>query len=406
MITPTLPGSKYGLYIDKVRADGARLFVSRDDLLDYCQSVMVHSLSAPPIIAEVGVFSGSFSTLLISILKPGKFYLIDTFNSDDHVTGQFKASNHLQFIENKFQSSSAQCLQGISWHMLEKLPNNSIDYMYIDAGHTYEDVKKDIAAAYPKMRDNGIIQFNDYCTYSPFCRTVYGVLNAVNEFIEGTDGVNLVGLSLDTSCGYHDLAVQVHKHNDECTTSPPVTIVTPCTRPENLMKLKESIRFECIDKWYIVYDTRKVPNPTYLFDHPQIVEMICDEEGVVGHQIRNAALDKLCLSGVLYYLDDDNIIHPGFWEVMNDFQKSGRGICVFDLIYPSTSVILPGSTQPKVDKVDNGQYAFNVGVVKNLRFNTTKYNADGIFIEELCKRNENEVIYMNKVGAYYNFLRQ
>ena len=36
------------------------------------------------------------------------------------------------------------------------------------------------------------------------------------------------------------------------------TIITPCCRPENLETMLPSIDFDKVDKWIIVYDTRKL----------------------------------------------------------------------------------------------------------------------------------------------------
>jgi hypothetical protein len=71
----------------------------------------------------------------------------------------------------------------LSWEMLEKLPDKSIDYLYLDAGHSYEEVVKDIDQVKKKIKDTGIIQFNDYTLFDAFAFTPYGVPKAVHEFM-------------------------------------------------------------------------------------------------------------------------------------------------------------------------------------------------------------------------------
>ena len=36
-----------------------------------------------------------------------------------------------------------------------------------------------------------------------------------------------------------------------------LTIITPCSRPENLKLMRDSIDFDCIDQWIIVHDTTR-----------------------------------------------------------------------------------------------------------------------------------------------------
>ena len=40
--------------------------------------------------------------------------------------------------------------------------DNFFDYIYIDAEHTYEAVKKDLRAWYPKLKKNGTLFGDDY----------------------------------------------------------------------------------------------------------------------------------------------------------------------------------------------------------------------------------------------------
>lgn len=54
--------------------------------------------------------------------------------------------------------------------------DNSIDFIYIDALHDYESVKKDLHGWYPKVKKGGILSGHDYTP------THQGVINAVDEF--------------------------------------------------------------------------------------------------------------------------------------------------------------------------------------------------------------------------------
>ena len=54
--------------------------------------------------------------------------------------------------------------------------NASLDFVFIDADHSYEAVKRDIAAWLPKVKSGGVIAGHDYCHWPGF-----GVIEAVTE---------------------------------------------------------------------------------------------------------------------------------------------------------------------------------------------------------------------------------
>ena len=60
--------------------------------------------------------------------------------------------------------------------------NEFFDFIYIDADHEYESVKKDIEAWIPRLRSGGIIAGHDYIGYR-------GVHDAVNERFGNPDRV-------------------------------------------------------------------------------------------------------------------------------------------------------------------------------------------------------------------------
>lgn len=178
-----------------------------------------------------------------------------------------------------------------------------------------------------------------------------------------------------------------------------VTIITPCSRPENLEKMKESMNFNKIEKWYIVYDNRKFEFSKRYENDPKIIEVECKEEGSAGHQCRNKALDMID-SGMIYFLDDDNIIHPEFWNLEID---SGK-LFTFNQQRSSTTVFT--GDNPTVGMIDTAQFIFDKSILGDLRFEKDKYEADGIFIHELIERAKDNWVFIDKIACYYNKLKQ
>ena len=176
MIPPELPARLF---------ENSRVCPSREDVLQ--------RLPKGGVIAEVGVGYGNFSTLLLEKLQPEKFIAIDSFaiTADAEPWKQtFLKENkmtHLEYYQNKFrpqiEKGQVVVYPGLSWKALAGLPDKSIDYLYLDAGHSYEEVAKDMEQVKKKIKDNGIIQFNDYTLFDCFAFIPYGVPKAVHEFM-------------------------------------------------------------------------------------------------------------------------------------------------------------------------------------------------------------------------------
>ena len=71
-----------------------------------------------------------------------------------------------------------EILKGNSNELLQNLKSSYYDYIFIDGGHAYETVKKDLLYSKEKLSGNGIILCDDYDLGHT------GVKRAVDEFIE------------------------------------------------------------------------------------------------------------------------------------------------------------------------------------------------------------------------------
>jgi len=172
------------------------------------------------IAAEVGVAYGDFSRKIIDNLSPNKFFAIDYFSQDDPFLGFFGRDNfikdnmpHQQWYENRFkaeiESGLMETRQGLSWDCLAQFPDNYFDYAYLDAAHDYHSVRKDLKVLIEKVKNGGFIQFNDYCPGAPRTGEVYGVIAAVNRFINS--GQHKVKYFCLSTLGNHDIVVQICK---------------------------------------------------------------------------------------------------------------------------------------------------------------------------------------------------
>lgn len=152
----------------------------------YNRYVAMDKLPGNCVIAEVGVLGGDLSAWLLQHKKPTELHLIDIFDCDDYpIHGRFTRRENESFVRNRFneeiKSNQVFIKKGYSWDMLAKYPDQYFDWIYIDAGHDYASVKKDLNQAIKKVKPNGYLVMNDYIMFDHFARTEYGVVHATNE---------------------------------------------------------------------------------------------------------------------------------------------------------------------------------------------------------------------------------
>ncbi len=161
-----------------------RVLVNRDKILDF--------MPQNGIVAELGVALGSFSEKIIRTLQPKMFYAIDLFELEKFPTlwemqtvDVFNGKTHEEFYAEKFESEISNGIvhlkKGLSWDILAEFQDLFFDVIYIDAGHTYDSVKKDAALASRKIKHDGFLIFNDYIMFDYIVNEPYGVVQVVNE---------------------------------------------------------------------------------------------------------------------------------------------------------------------------------------------------------------------------------
>lgn len=181
--------------------NNARICENRNDILQY--------LPKGKVCAELGVMYGDYSKLILKIMEPSKFYAIDYFGFSDIWGRTDIADSHLthqQWYEREFskeiEEGKMEVRQGLSWDVLETFPDDYFDYIYVDAGHEYDCVSKDVEVIQRKIKNGGIIAFNDYtlCNFwvQPYeLGAYYGIVPAANKLINSTNS-EVLFLDLET----------------------------------------------------------------------------------------------------------------------------------------------------------------------------------------------------------------
>ena len=124
---------------------------------------------------EVGTWLGKSTNYLASKIKESKkninFITIDTFKGTDdeelhqNIVGSFNGDVFYEFIDNTVLSNnydSFNIIKDTSHNAANQFSNGSIDYIMLDAGHSYEDVTDDIKIWYNKIKPGGCISGDDY----------------------------------------------------------------------------------------------------------------------------------------------------------------------------------------------------------------------------------------------------
>ena len=102
--------------------------------------------------AEIGIFKGEFSELLLNTANPSLFYMIDPW--DGNIMSGDKNRQNIEYIEGedyyinhivpKFLfRPQVKILRHYSY-ILSIFPDNYLDWIYIDGAHEYEYVRYDL----------------------------------------------------------------------------------------------------------------------------------------------------------------------------------------------------------------------------------------------------------------------
>jgi len=136
---------------------------------------------------EIGSHMGESTMLFASTQLFSEIHAIEPFNGEEEFNKLFDYS--WDYIQKEFQKNIRyhkdiiNLHKGYSWELADKFEDNSIDFIYIDGQHTYDDVARDLNLYLPKLKRGGILGGHDYVGAWP------GVVRAVTEEIGTPDHV-------------------------------------------------------------------------------------------------------------------------------------------------------------------------------------------------------------------------
>lgn len=149
-----------------------------------------------PIGAEIGVFTGDLSSRL---LKNGvELYMVDSWTTSEEESeytksGDFHAKLKQREQDKYFEHTlrivepfgdKAKIIRKSSIEAAKDIEDKTLDFVFIDADHSYDGCKADILAWLPKIKDGGLLSGHDYKNIYYPC---FGVEKAVDEFSENNN---------------------------------------------------------------------------------------------------------------------------------------------------------------------------------------------------------------------------
>jgi hypothetical protein len=126
-----------------------------------------------------------------------------------------------------------------------------------------------------------------------------------------------------------------------------------------------------------------------------------NQTGYWGHPLRNEFLDlyedSFTENDWVYFLDDDNVLHPKFIQQLESLLYLNAGIVTW-----GQEGRLRPTNEPRIGNIDTASFMFRPSQIKGLRFNTA-YDADGTFANAAAGLTD--LICVEAYLCYYNALR-
>jgi hypothetical protein len=108
-------------------------------------------------VAEIGVAQGEFAAEILEVCNPSKLYQIDLWNDSLKRYARSMEKVATRF-SREIENGVVDLMRGYSWERIADLPDDGIDFTYVDAAHDYESVRRDLCALEPKIALGGFIR--------------------------------------------------------------------------------------------------------------------------------------------------------------------------------------------------------------------------------------------------------
>ena len=130
--------------------------------------------------AEIGVADGRYSQTLCENIPGLQLFCVDPYidyaeNSQDG--NQSQMDKCFQIAKNRLKIYNVAFITEMSLEAARKIPDESLDFVYIDANHKFDYAIQDIIQWSRKVREGGIVSGHDYWNIRDF-----GVKDAIDAY--------------------------------------------------------------------------------------------------------------------------------------------------------------------------------------------------------------------------------
>lgn len=123
-------------------------------------------------VAEIGVWKGDFAEEILRCCQSvERYYMIDPWANLPDWNKPFNVAPEVfdeiyQEMDRKteFASGKRVILRGRTKEVISAIPDNSLDFAYIDGDHTLRGITIDLMKVLPKIKEGGVIGGDDFTT--------------------------------------------------------------------------------------------------------------------------------------------------------------------------------------------------------------------------------------------------
>lgn len=122
------------------------------------------------VMAEIGVWKGDFAAEVLAAAETLElYYMIDPWanlpdwNKPFNVSPEvFNEIYHEMDLKTAFARNKRRILRGRTIEVVDEIPDESLDFVYIDGDHTLRGITIDLIKIWPKIKAGGFIAGDDF----------------------------------------------------------------------------------------------------------------------------------------------------------------------------------------------------------------------------------------------------